>query len=36
MERTDGEGTYEANEGMTIEAIRDQMVERPPDVGGGA
>ena len=30
MSRIQGEGTYEANEGMTIEAIRKRMADDPP------
>lgn len=30
MTRIQGEGTYEANEGMTIEAIRKRMADDPP------
>lgn len=34
MQKIDGSGTYEANEGMTIEAIRKRMAEEPPTPSG--
>lgn len=34
MPRIDGDGEYEANEGMTIEAVREAMTKDPPVPGG--